>query len=420
MTRYLFCAAIAGLVITLSILFQRPISYNDGLGWDGAQYAQLAGQCGREQLHALEPFTYRIGAPCLAALLPVSPRRGLLIVNVGASVLFLFLLDAWLRRHLSNTIATVVLASFALHWVAPLRQVWWYPTYIDPGALCAIAGALLMSHRLIPFALICFAGALIRETTVIVPLALMFGARVRSVGIDKPKALSPPPAEGLSASSDFKTATVGLLASMAGIVLTHLVATPTSEYWIADAAFYWAFAKPLPVYLLAIFITFGPALSLLPIGWAAVNAHLTRFPDHAMMLVLVLVLAWIGGSDTERFLMWGSPIVLVLIGKAAELIDWTRARAAAALLFVGQIVSGRWLLPIPADFVETPARAWPILTPWSAQSYVQLYSQTPDRLMGAVALIEYVLLSAILIAWFTWSGNTHPTSPTSPTSPIPR
>ncbi len=189
------------------------------------------------------------------------------------------------------------------------------------------------------------------------------------------------------------------------IVLTHVVATPTSDYWLADAAFYWAYNKPLPTYLLAIFITYGPALSLLAVGWPAVKAHLLKFPDHAVMLALVLVLAWIGGSDTERFLIWGAPIVLVLIGKAAEQVKWSRAKGAAVVLLAGHILNGRWLLPIPPDFVEAPARVWPVLTPLSATSYLLLYSQTPDRVMGAVALAEYLALSAAIAAWLIWRSR---------------
>ena len=98
-------------------------------------------------MQALEPFTYRIGVPCVAGLIPADPRLGLQVVNVAAAVLLLFLLDAWLRRHLPSRVAVVLLAAFTFHWVAPLRQVWWYPTYIDPGALCAIVGALLASRR---------------------------------------------------------------------------------------------------------------------------------------------------------------------------------------------------------------------------------------------------------------------------------
>ena len=135
------------------------------------------------------------------------------------------------------------------------------------------------------------------------------------------------------------------------------------------------------------------------------KAHLLKFPDHAVMLALVLVLAWIGGSDTERFLIWGAPIVLVLIGKAAEQVEWSRAKGAAVVLLTGHILNGRWLLPIPPDFVEAPARVWPVLTPLSATSYLLLYAQTPDRVMGAVALAQYLALSAAIAAWLIWRSR---------------
>ena len=90
MKRYLICTALAGLVVTLSLILQPPISYNGGLGWDGAQYTQLAAQCGREAMHAYEPFAYRVGAPCLAALIPLPPKLGLWTVNILSSIVLLF------------------------------------------------------------------------------------------------------------------------------------------------------------------------------------------------------------------------------------------------------------------------------------------------------------------------------------------
>src|SRR4029453_16577894 len=68
-------------------------------------------------------------------------------------------------------------------------------------------------------------------------------------------------------------------------------------------------------------------------------AHLAGFPGQAMMLALVLGLAGVGGSDTDRFLMWGAPIVLVLIGKAAESVNWASVTGAAVLLLIAQLLS---------------------------------------------------------------------------------
>lgn len=134
---------------------------------------------------------------------------------------------------------------------------------------------------------------------------------------------------------------------------------------------------------------------------AAVRRYLADFPEHAAMLGLVLVLAWVGGTDTERFLLWASPIVLVMIGIAAGHTQWGQAKWALAILLVSQAVSARWFIATP-DHLEGMPRAWPILTPWAAQSSRLLYSQTADRLMGAVALAQHLALSLILLVWFTW------------------
>ena len=144
---YALCAVLALAAVTISSMTQSSLLSEGGLGWDGAQYAQLTSQCWREPMRALEPFVYRIGAPCIAALIPAPPKTALLIVNVVASVLLLFLMAAWLRRWVPAAIVPWLLAAFAFHWLTPLRYSWWYPTYVDPPAMCVMTAALLFSNR---------------------------------------------------------------------------------------------------------------------------------------------------------------------------------------------------------------------------------------------------------------------------------
>jgi len=394
MKRYLICAALAGLVITLSMILQPPISYNGGLGWDGAQYTQLAGQCGREPMHAYEPFAYRVGAPCLAALIPLPPKLGLWTINILSSILLLFLLDAWLRQHVHLVLVPYLLAGFAFHWLTPLRHVWWYPTYIDTPALCAIVGALLLTESPVGFAIVCLAGALIRESVLIVPLGVLVGSFVRPAA---PK----PPAKAGPGTRMHSSAIAGIVAGIVGMAIARLVSTPDTHYSLPDAAYYWVLHKPPLAYLLAWFIAFGPALALLASQWKAATAFLAEFPEYAVMLVLVAVLAWVGGSDTERFLLWGSPIVLVMIGKAADRINWRHAKGLLAVFVITMAVSGRWFLTIP-DYWPGAPRAWPILTPWTAADYELLFSHTPDSLVAALAVGEYVVVSVLLFSWFKW------------------
>jgi hypothetical protein len=386
----------------LSALFQEPWTYNEGLGWDGAQYVALASQCGREPMRASEPFAYRIGAPCLAALLPWSPKHALWIVNAAASVLLLLLLDVWLRRHVERRILPWLLAGFALHWLTPLRHVWWYPTYIDPLALCAMLGALLLVQRRWLFVAVCFAGALIRETMLIVPAGILAGQVLRELSRTTPLDSQ----RRLRDTTLLRTA-VGITACLAAAVLTRLVVTPTTDYWMLDSALYWAYEKPLPRYVLALFITFGPALVLLALQPRAVRAYFKTNPEQGAILLLVLALAWIGGTDTERFLLWGSPIVLALLGKAAEHMKWREARGPAVLLLVGQAINGRWFVTTPDHVLNEVPRHWPLLTPITAERSALLFSETPDRMMSAVALLQYLTLTIVLFAWFKWREQRH-------------
>lgn len=380
---YVGSTLIVGIVLALSLLFQKPFTYNGGLGWDGSHYTQLAAQCGRSRMTANEPFVYRIGAPCLAALLPLPPKTALWAINIAASILLIFLLETWLRQHVKAAVVPFLIGGFAFHWVTPPRQVWWYPTYIDPLALCAIVAALLLRNRVVLFAVACFAGTLVRETTIVVPLALFAGAVVRYRR------------EG----SSLIPGAAGLIACVAALGIARLLVTPATDYWMADAALYWAYEKALPSFVLAVFIAFGPALVLPAVRPAPVMRYLREFPEYAALLIIVLALSWVGGSDTERFLLWASPIVLVLVGRAAAEIDWGRVTWPAALLLITVAINGRWFLATP-DFVENAPRPWPVLTPWTAQSSAFLYSQHPDRVYTTVMLGEYFALVCVLFMLF--------------------
>jgi len=189
---YIACSLIVLAALALSAVSQHSLTAENGLGWDGSQYARMTSQCWHETISAFEPFVYRIGAPCIAALLPGTPKTSLFTLNLGASVLFMFLLTAWLRRFVPDTVVGWLVAGMAMHWLGPLRYTWWYPTYIDPLALCAIVGGLLLRDRAVAFVLVCTAGAFVRETVLVVPAALAIG---RCVTIAKGGAASfAPPA----------------------------------------------------------------------------------------------------------------------------------------------------------------------------------------------------------------------------------
>ncbi len=390
---YALCAVLALAAVTISSLTQSSLLSEGGMGWDGAQYAQLTSQCWREPMRALEPFVYRIGAPCIAALIPAPPKTALLVVNVVASVLLLFLMAAWLRRWVPGTIVPWLLAAFSFHWLTPLRYSWWYPTYVDPPAMCIMTAALLVSHRAVPFILLCATGALFRETMLLVPAAFI-GGRLLVVTawctrLSWREAI---------ADRALRVSVAALAGSAAGIAVTHALVTPGSDYWLLDSALHWAYTKPMPSYPLAWFVTYGPMLALPIVHWRPVARWFGDAPEYLVLLVGVAFVGWIGGSDTERFLLWGAPTVLAIVGVAAGRVDWRQSRGPLAVLVAGQILNGRWFLLTPLASAPAP-HAWPILTPLVAYRFEDLLSQSPDRLTATLALVQYTALVIGLLVW---------------------
>ena len=119
----------------------------------------------------------------------------------------------------------------------------------------------------------------------------------------------------------------------------------------------------------------------------------------SVFLAGMALLAWIGGSDTERFLYWATPIVFVLIGRAFEgHVEVFRAPALLALLAVSQAISQRifWTTP---DFGPGP-HLIPVLTSLSGEvAYKDLVSFHGERWIKAVSLAEYLALAMVLLLW---------------------
>jgi hypothetical protein len=391
---YFLCALFAALSITVTGFSQPSLTAEGGLGWDGSQYARLTGQCWRRPLDAHEPFTYRIGTPCLAALVPAAtPKDALRLTNIASGTLLLFLLATWLMRFMPPIVVASLLAVFAFHWVTPLRYSWWYPTYIEPPGLCAIVGALLLRQRPVALAIVCAFGVMVRESVMAVPFALVAGRLITLT--DGVRTLE---VRRIAADALFRSAVAALIVSLAAFGATHVLSTPTSDYWIADSSVFWFYSKPFPEYVLAWFVAFGPMIVLPFVRPKPVLRFFADTPEYAVMLFAFAVLSWIGGTDTERFLLWGTPIVLAAVGVAAADIEWRSARVPLALLAIGHVLNGRWFLVTPIMTVDAP-REWPILTTINAHRFEDLVSLTPDRPVSAAMLAEYLVLALIVGLW---------------------
>ncbi|MBB6050008.1 hypothetical protein [Armatimonas rosea] len=419
-----FALVLFALVAGLSLVFQKPLTYHDGQGWDGVAYYQLAQQVAQhEPLRAIGPFAFRLGTPVLVGVLfPGKLLLGFKLVNLIGCLLSTVLLTFWLRRFVASSWLRLALVVGSLtQWHAPLRFTAHYAAYTDPWLFVFLLGGLLAlpwgtgTPPAYPtsgapatpspsgsafrgrrggaegrgggvyggvyggvqswwFVGLCFVGGLFRESVVVVPLALLLASRGR--------------------------AWLPLLAGGLGIVATHLLAHQSDSYSFARTVGQWAYNKPLPVYLHGLFIAFGPALVLPIFFWRTAGAWLKGQPVLAWTLGIFLVLGWVGGSDTERIVYWAMPVVYALIGVILE--KHALPRGFLIALVALQLLSHRifWLLP---DFPSTGSSPLPLFTPpTSTCQYPDLWSYQAERRIQLVALVEYLLVALGLWLWLAW------------------
>ena len=411
------------LVAGLGLAFQKPLTYHDGQGWDGVAYVQMAQQLvHHERPSAIGPFAFRLGTPALVAwLFPNHILLGFRLVNLAACFLSVILLTLWLRRFVESPwLRLALIAAFLTQWHAPLRFTAHYAAYTDPWLFVFVLGALLRTHPNPPasyppasylgilpqgregrrseertkpgwvrvggyeaggfgwgLALLCFVGALFRESVVVVPLAVAIASRGRQW-----------PA---------------LLAGVLGVAATHALASQTDGYSFARTVGQWAYNKPLPVYLHGLFIAFGPALVLPLFFGRTALAWLKQQPVLTWMLTVFLVLGWVGGSDTERIVYWAMPIVYALFGVILE--KHALPKSFYIVLIALQLLSHRvfWTLP---DFPSTVHSSLPLFTPLtSACPYPDLWSFQAERRIQLVALLEYLLVTFSLWLWLRYSPS---------------
>ncbi len=107
------------LVNILGQIFQKPISLNNGKGWDGIVYYSVAEQFLKgQQPRAGAPFVYRIGTPVLVSLFfKEDLLLGFKIVNLIANGITVFLLLFWLRLNLlAWEVRVILVLLFITQW----------------------------------------------------------------------------------------------------------------------------------------------------------------------------------------------------------------------------------------------------------------------------------------------------------------
>jgi hypothetical protein len=363
------------LVNLMELYVHSPAKY---VGWESQQYLANANAFVEQSTPAgAMPSVTRIGIPYVAAQLGVNNVDGFLYLNVLANLLCSVLTYFWLSRWLKPGIAAALIVAFSFHWLGNVRFTYWAPVNPDPwAAVFLVIGLILIdrkysSGQLILIALISLFGVMIRESLVVIPIA--YGVRCFAI---KGKHWQ------LAAGTPLLFAVLGLWIARSSVNIT-------GDIGLLQTMYHWAFEKPWPVVLLGFFMAFGVA-TLLAFSLRT-KEHIKSNPEHLVVVIVLGIAAWLGGTDTERIFLWTSPIVLIWIGYGLG-----TNRHATTLALLASILTLRLFLDTP-NYPGSGADAIRLLTPLSSTiQYTELLSYHMMRESAATLIMQYILVVAIV------------------------
>ena len=341
---------------------------------DATQYHHMSQQfaAGVRPVTADGPFVFRIATPWLAgtvsslvsvavptridrAIEDASGLKGVTpfyVVNILSALAALLLFQAYLRCFIQDgRLRLLLLTMWMAQWHAPVRFVYFYPANVEPLFLAALIAALLVIERTRdrsptrtawPVAVLVFAGTLCRDSMVLAAIAF--------VAVHRPMRIV-----GERRWAEGAATLVPLVAFVGAMACARRVGLPANDYrwWAGPLAM--IAEKQVFTWVLAWFFTFGPAaLALIAGAHGVVSAFLRRRPDLLVYLTACGVVAFVGGTDTERLLGWAAPVMYVLLGLAIEnrRAALLRAPVLMTILVFVHLASTRLLWPIPTGIDE--------------------------------------------------------------------
>ncbi len=408
LVEYAVVLTVFAAVNLLSSAYQKPVSNHNGMGWDGPKYCQVAEALSKGELPRAEaPYVYRVGTPFLASVIGRTDLvAGFKRANLAGNVVLVVLFMIWLRMHVTKPAVRVLLGVLLVtHWYGPVRYVYYSPVMVDNWSMVWMLAGLIgveraaagPSWRLIAgLSVIAFVGAFFRETTLIVPLALLFF--VNPIGWDgggspfrARLSRMPPPA-----------CAVPLLCGLLGLGIVRFCAEPSAPFSQLETTLYWLYAKPLLSYVHAWFISYGLMVVIVIYFWRETVRFLVARQHLLVFLLACALCGWFGGSDTDRLVYWSMPVVYVLMGRAlAGATLFARAPLLALVLAALQCLTQRLFLTTP-DFPNPSCHAsFLLLTPLCKNDYYfnLLSHEWGLRPVQLISLLQYAVLALLLLAW---------------------
>ncbi|HEA31359.1 MAG TPA: hypothetical protein ENH91_15425 [Leeuwenhoekiella sp.] len=403
---YLLLSLLFFALLTIYYFTQDPITFNNGEGFDGVKYVDMV-----EQLRAgtpisgPAPFVYRLATPYLTSLLPFTILQSYFILNSFFALISGLLLFYWLKKTLMHPgLSLAFVVYLFLHWQASLRFTVFYPADCDPLAIIFVMlGLILMQKlnkkfswkRLSLLAVLVFIGVFQREFILSLAFGIPFlGAcfGYNNGNITIKKALF---------RRNIKAALLVFCLGLLGIWLTHiLVNTVENGYGFLHAIYRWMHQKSIFQLLTGFFYTLGIPL-IFP--FLFYRSFFRVFKENRYLLpifAIALILSWIGGGDTERFILWYCPIYFLIIGQVFydHKAYFLRKRIFIPL-FLSLILTLRVFWEIPQYYLEDEGVSFPFFAVFGTDNFSDILATHARKWVTTANLILYLLLSIYFVYW---------------------
>jgi hypothetical protein len=402
--------------VALSILFfallaiyyvtQDPITFNNGKGFDGVKYVDIV-----EQLRAGEPiagpapFVYRLATPYLVALLPFTILTSYFIVNSIFALISGLLLFYWLKETLANAWISFGFVIFLfLHWQASLRFTVFYPADCDPLAIIFVMLGLIVLQKLNKnfswkklslFTVLVFVGIFQREFILSLAFGMPFLGKCSSyknnyININK-----------TLFTRNIKAFLIVFCVGLLGIWFTHLlVNTVENGYGFLHAIYRWMHQKSVFQLLAGFYYTLG---ILLIFPFLFYKSALKVFKSHLYLLpifAIALILSWISGGDTERFILWYCPIYFLIIGHVlVDHKDFFLRKRIVVPIVLSLLLTLRVFWQIPQFYLDNEGVSYPFFAVFGTDNFVNILSTHAKKWVTTVNLLLYLLLSLYFVYW---------------------
>ncbi|MDQ3021653.1 MAG: hypothetical protein M3R36_13950 [Bacteroidota bacterium] len=391
------------LVNAVSYFTQFQTDLFGGKGYDGSIYYSIAEQfVNGQKLTGPPPYIYRIGTPFLVSVISGNNlMQGFYIANFVANFLSTILLFYFLSLYLKNfKVIIIIILLFLTHWLGNIRFLYYYPALNDYWGLVFLLLGLIIIEKLkynnslifiILLSIVSFIGIFFREYLIVIPFAALFSSNP----------LSRKNLFYLDIRKLFRNRLllfIPIAACISGIMIIRIITnTETEGEYFFPIAIYWMYNKSLIQYLTGLFIATGPAIVLLIFFYKDVFRFLSKNQSFCLILIYSLVLCYIGGSDTERFILWFIPIILLVLGVVIEKnLEIFKNTLILSLLIIFQCLANRVFFLTPLLDTEGGLK-FPILTVIGNRSFLDLFSFHGSYKFEFVLFVEYCFVLVMLL-----------------------